>query len=59
MSGRVWAWGRNSYGQLGDGAEEYRHSPAMVMEGILLPYEISAAVKLYSLVYSEGSVKMI
>lgn len=28
--GRVWAWGKNSTGQLGDGTTAHRHAPALV-----------------------------
>ncbi|MCL2377286.1 MAG: hypothetical protein FWC76_07830 [Defluviitaleaceae bacterium] len=30
--GRLWAWGRNNHGQLGDGTQENRHTPVLIME---------------------------
>lgn len=32
-SGKVWAWGSNRYGQLGDGSESDRSKPVRVMDG--------------------------
>ena len=32
--GSLWAWGRNDYGQLGDGTTIDRHSPIRIMEGL-------------------------
>ncbi|MCC7202339.1 MAG: hypothetical protein IT393_06750, partial [Nitrospirae bacterium] len=29
--GTVWAWGQNSFGQLGDGTETERHTPVQVI----------------------------
>ena len=31
-SGQVWCWGKNSFGQLGDGTEENRQSPVRVRD---------------------------
>lgn len=33
-NGEVWAWGRNQYGQLGDGTETERSKPVRVMAGL-------------------------
>ena len=32
--GDLWAWGRNDYGQLGDGTTTERHSPVQVLTGV-------------------------
>ena len=35
--GSLWAWGQNTYGQLGDGTTENRLSPVRVMDNVQLP----------------------
>ena len=30
--GRLWAWGRNNHGQLGDGTQENRYTPVLIVE---------------------------
>ena len=35
--GSLWAWGRNHYGQLGDGTTIDRHSPVKIMDDVRLP----------------------
>jgi hypothetical protein len=35
--GTLWAWGRNEWGQLGDGTREDRNIPVYIMDDIMLP----------------------
>jgi alpha-tubulin suppressor-like RCC1 family protein len=43
--GSLWTWGRNNYGQLGDGTTKDRTEPAMIIDGV----KAVAAGALYSL----------
>ena len=46
-NGTLWAWGRNEYGQLGDGSTTYRSSPVQI--GALTTWSSSASGRLSSL----------
>lgn len=35
--GSLWTWGRNTYGQLGDGTEIDKRAPVHIMDGVRLP----------------------
>ncbi|MCL2376029.1 MAG: stalk domain-containing protein [Defluviitaleaceae bacterium] len=35
--GTLWAWGRNNHGQLGDDSYRDRHTPTLIMGGMMLP----------------------
>ncbi len=54
--GRIFCWGYNDMGQLGDGTQEYRDSPTVPVVGIADATAIAAGIRFSCAVRSDGSV---
>ena len=51
--GSLWAWGANSYGQLGDGTRTSRYTPVRIMENVSY---VSAGRRYTMAIRSDGSL---
>jgi len=51
--GNLWGWGRNWYGQLGDGTQEDRHSPVWIMDNVVA---VSAGSRHTLAITADGSL---